>query len=85
MLRIIFLILTAFLTSGLIIWVIDHEGFVLVNWLGYELKTNIVTAITLSILFTVTFASLIRLANQLEYSLDTYCEILKLAPLKETL
>ncbi len=54
MLRIIFLIVTAFLTGGLIIWVIDHEGFVLVNWLGYELKTNIVTAITLSILFTAT-------------------------------
>ena len=54
MLRIIFLIVTAFLTSGLIIWVIDHEGFVVVNWLGYELKTNIITAITLSILFTAT-------------------------------
>ena len=58
MFRIIFLILVAFLTSGLIIWVIDHDGFVLVNWLGYELKTNIVTAITLSILFTATIFSI---------------------------
>lgn len=36
-----------------LVWLLDHDGSVIITWLGYELQTNILTAILLSIFFTL--------------------------------
>ncbi len=46
-----FLFLTSIITTALV-WMLDHNGIVVVNWLGYEAKTDILTAILLAIFFT---------------------------------
>lgn len=49
----IWLIFLAFFISSSIIWVIDHRGFMIINWLGYEVRAEIITAIIIAITFTV--------------------------------
>jgi HemY protein len=46
-----FLFLASAIATSLV-WVLDHNGFVIVTWLGYEAKTDILTAILVTALFT---------------------------------
>lgn len=34
-------------------WMLDHNGSLVINWLGYEAKTDILTAILLLLFFAV--------------------------------
>ena len=47
-----FLLIASAVTIALI-WLLDHNGDVLVTWLGYQLQTDILTAILLAIFFAV--------------------------------
>jgi len=46
-----FLFLASIIATSLV-WLLDHNGVVLITWLGYEAKTDILTAILLAIFFT---------------------------------
>lgn len=52
MIAILWFLLIAFLVTTSLIWMIDHNGLVLINWLGYEIKTDILTATLLAVFFT---------------------------------
>lgn len=47
-----FLFIASIIATSLV-WLLDHNGLVLITWLGYQLQTDILTAIILAILFTV--------------------------------
>jgi uncharacterized membrane-anchored protein len=34
-------------------WFLDHNGSIIISWLGYEVRTDILTAILLTIFFTL--------------------------------
>lgn len=57
MLTILWFLLVVFAASASVVWVLDHNGSVIINWLGYEIKTDILTAILLT-----TFATLLVFA-----------------------
>ncbi len=65
MFSILWFLFIAFGVSILAVWMIDHNGHVLINWLGYELKTDIITAATgtlfLSFLIFCTIYLLLRI------------------------
>jgi HemY protein len=44
-----FLFVASLLTISMV-WMIDHDGTVVITWLGYEVQTNILTAVLLSLL-----------------------------------
>ena len=46
-----FLFIACLLTLFLV-WLLDHNGSVTILWLGFEAKTDIITAILLTLLFT---------------------------------
>lgn len=51
MFAILWFLFIAFTATISLVWVLDHNGTVLVTWLGYEAKTDILTALLLAILF----------------------------------
>lgn len=53
MLTILWLLFIAVATSIVIVWVLDHHGYVVINWLGYEVKTDILSAIILAVVITL--------------------------------
>ncbi len=53
MLTILWFLFVTFLASISLTWILDHNGVVLVNWLGYEAKTDILTAILIAAIFTI--------------------------------
>lgn len=53
MFTVLWCLLATLLLSSSLVWLIDHNGMVLVNWLGYEAKTDILTAILLAVFFTI--------------------------------
>lgn len=36
-----------------LVWVLDHDGSMVITWLGYEVKTDILTALLIAMLFAV--------------------------------
>ncbi len=53
MFAILWFLFVAFFISISLVWILDHQGFVVINWLGFQLQTDILTAILLMIFFTV--------------------------------
>ena len=53
MLKTIWFLLVAFLITAPLIWMLDNDGQVMITWLGFEARTDILTAILLAILFTL--------------------------------
>ncbi len=53
MLSILWFLFIAVLISASLVWVLDHEGVVLVRWLDYQVQTDILTGILLAIIFTI--------------------------------
>jgi HemY protein len=54
MIAILWFLSVAFLVATSLVWMLDHNGVVLITWLGYEAKTDILTATLLAIIFTLT-------------------------------
>lgn len=50
MIRIFWLLLLALIIALSISWVVDNNGLVSIQWLGYEIKTDILTSILLIIM-----------------------------------
>ena len=53
MLTILWFLFVAFTIGISLVWLLDHNGSVIINWLGYEVKTDILTAILLAIFFAL--------------------------------
>jgi uncharacterized membrane-anchored protein len=51
MLTILWILLASFFLAASFSWLLDHNGNVLITWLGYELQTDVLTAILISALF----------------------------------
>jgi len=51
MFAILWFLLLAFGATVSLVWVLEHNGTVLVTWLGYEAKTDILTALLITIIF----------------------------------
>ncbi len=48
----LFLFIAIFISTSLI-WMLDHNGLVVITWLGYEVKTDILTALLLTVFFAL--------------------------------
>lgn len=59
-----FLFVTSLLTISLV-WLLDHNGSVLITWLGYELQTDVLTAILLSVFFALLIFAISYLAARI--------------------
>ncbi len=44
----------AALIAASIVWLLDNNGSIIVKWLGYEVRTDILTTLLLVIIFTAT-------------------------------
>lgn len=53
MLKTTWFLFLAFAISTPLIWMLNHDGQVVITWLGFEAQTDILTAIILAILFTL--------------------------------
>jgi HemY protein len=53
MFTILWFIFIALIITTSMAWVLDHDGSVIINWLGYEVQTDILTAVLLSIFFAL--------------------------------
>jgi len=51
MFTVLWFLFIAFAATISLVWVLDHNGTVLVTWLGYEVRTDILTALLAAILF----------------------------------
>jgi HemY protein len=54
MLTILWFLLVAFLLTTSFVWLLDHNGNVIVTWLGYQVQTDMLTAILLAVFFSLT-------------------------------
>lgn len=60
MFAILWFLFIAFAVASSLVWLLDHNGHVLITWLGYEVSTDILTAILLAVfcslmIFAVTY------------------------------
>ncbi len=53
MLSILWFLSIAVLVSISLVFVLDHEGLIIVRWLDYQVQTDILTGILLAIIFTI--------------------------------
>lgn len=53
MLRTIWILLLAIIITTPLVWLLDHNGSVVINWLDFEVRTDMVTAIIIAAIFTV--------------------------------
>lgn len=53
MFTVLWFLFIAFFISLATAWLVDHDGLVIINWLGYEVKTDILVAILVAVLITV--------------------------------
>ncbi len=51
MLTILWFLFIAFFLTAFLVWLLDHNGSLVINWLGYEATTDILTAILLAVFF----------------------------------
>ena len=47
-----FLLITFFITSSFV-WLLDHNGSVVITWLGYQVQADMLTAIVLAAFFSL--------------------------------
>jgi uncharacterized membrane-anchored protein len=52
MISILWFLVVAFGISVSIAWILDNNGFVMIEWMSYQVKTDVLTAIILTISFT---------------------------------
>lgn len=58
MFTILWFLLVTFALATSLVWMLDHNGDVVINWLGYQAQTDILTAILLAIFFTILACSI---------------------------
>jgi len=58
MFTVFWFIITLFLTTYSVAWLVDNNGSVIVNWLGYEMQTDVLTIIIATIVLTITIVFL---------------------------
>lgn len=58
MLTILWYIFIVFIFTTSLVWIIENNGSILINWLGYEIQTDILTAILICA-FSLTLVALI--------------------------
>ncbi|MBU6140688.1 MAG: hypothetical protein KGP29_03910 [Proteobacteria bacterium] len=65
MLTIIWFLLVTFSLAASFVWLLDHNGNVLITWLGYQVQTDILTAILLAAFFSLTIFAISYLLARL--------------------
>ena len=58
MLKILWYIFVVFILTTSIVWILENNGLILINWLGYEIQTDILTALLICV-FSLTSVALI--------------------------
>ena len=53
MFGILWFLFITFAISSSLVWLLDHDGSVVITWFGYQVQTDAVTAILLAIFFTL--------------------------------
>lgn len=53
MFAILWFVFVAFSITASLVWLLDHNGLVLITWLGYEVKTDILTAALITLFFAL--------------------------------
>ncbi len=61
MFAILWFLFVAFTATVSLVWILDHNGSVVITWLGYEAKTDILT----TLLITIFFAAIVFLISYL--------------------
>ncbi len=76
MLLIIWFLIVAFLLSVSVTWLLDNNGYVVINWLGYQIQSDILTSILLSaFLALIIFAISYILARILSIKFPNFLKI----------
>ena len=65
MFTVFWFIIVLFLSTYSIVWLIDNNGFVVVNWLGYEMQTDVLTTVLITIFFTILIIVLATLLTRI--------------------
>lgn len=53
MLKTLWFLFIASIIAASIAWLLDNNGSIVIYWLGYEVKTDVLTAILLTIFFAI--------------------------------
>lgn len=53
MFKTLWFLFIAAVIAGAITWLLENNGSIVINWLGYEVQTDILTAILLTIFFAL--------------------------------
>lgn len=70
------LIIIALLIGSLFAWIIDNNGLVVINWLGYEITSDVLTSLLIIIFFLLmTFAVTYLLARILSFRLPFFLKL----------
>ncbi len=78
MLKTLWFLFVAVSIAASITWMLDHNGSITINWLGYEAKTDILTAVLLVIFFTLlVFAISYASARVLAIKLPRFSKLFK--------
>jgi len=65
MFTVFWFIIVLFLSTYSIVWLIDNNGLVVVNWLGYEMQTDVLTIVLITIFFTILIIVLATLLTRI--------------------
>jgi HemY protein len=65
MFTVFWFIIALFLLTYSVAWLADNNGSVMVNWLGYELQTDVLTIIIVTIVLTITIILLASLLTRI--------------------
>jgi HemY protein len=65
MFTVFWFIIALFLITYSVAWLADNNGSVMVNWLGYELQTDVLTIIIITIVLTITIILLASLLTRI--------------------
>lgn len=65
MFKISWYVFVIFILSVSIVWIIENNGTILINWIGYEIETDIFSALLLFTFFVVFFVLLILVITKL--------------------
>lgn len=59
MFKIFWYVFIAIILTFALSWMLENNGFVTILWLGYEIKTDILTALTVTIIFVLAILAII--------------------------
>ncbi|GDX36213.1 hypothetical protein LBMAG18_07240 [Alphaproteobacteria bacterium] len=65
MFTVFWFIIVLFISTYSIVWLIDNNGDVMVNWLGYQMQTDVLTTVLITIFFTILIIVLASLLTRI--------------------